>query len=92
MTFKANSMTFKIDPSRFPYMPTYALKAEFEEFIRWFIFNVGAMRSDEAENGWKIIADIKSILDERGIDTSALRRAIEVPATAAGPTAYPARW
>lgn len=70
MTFRANSMTFKIDPNRWPAMSNYHLREEFDEFFRWFGFNVSAMNKREANDGWKLIKQLKELMEERGIDTT----------------------
>lgn len=71
MTFRANSMTFKIYPEYWDAMPDYRLKRDFEEFIRWFGFNVNDMKKEEAAAGWKLAVEFKNVLEERGLSTDA---------------------
>lgn len=68
MTFFANSMTYRIDPSKWEAMPNYRLKDEFDEFLRWFGYNMPGMKERDAVRGWNLIAELKSILENRGVD------------------------
>jgi len=70
MTFFANSMTYKIDPSRWSFMSNYKLKDEFEEFLGWFAYNMPGMKESDAVRGWNLISELKGILEERGVDMS----------------------
>lgn len=70
MTFRANSMTFRIDPDKWDALPSYRLKDEFEEFLNWFGFNVGGMSEKDAAAGWQLIKQLKEILENRGQNVS----------------------
>lgn len=70
MVFRANSMTFKIDPDLWNTLPNYRLKAEFEEFLRWFGSNVTAMDEKDASSGWLLLSQLKDVMEERGMDTT----------------------
>lgn len=61
MTFRANSMTFKIDPARLEALPECRLREELNEFIRWFSENVNYMNPAEAAAGDQLIERMKEI-------------------------------
>lgn len=70
MVFRANSMTFKIDPELWNSLPNYRLKSEFEEFLRWFGSNVAAIDEKDASAGWLLLCQLKGVMEERGMDTT----------------------
>ena len=65
MTFRANSMTYRIDPSRFEFLPDYRLKEEYEEFSCWFSANASGMSRKDAAMGRLIVTQLEEILYER---------------------------
>lgn len=84
MTFRANSMTFRIYPDKWAATPDYRLKKDFEEFIRWFGFNVDDMKKEEAAAGWRLAVEFKNLLEERGLDSDAYKN-LPCPRNTAGP-------
>ena len=44
------------------------LKDELDEFLRWFGYNMPGMKERDAVRGWNLIAELKSILENRGVD------------------------
>ena len=65
MTFRANSMTFRIDPTCWETMPEYKLKEDFEEFQRWYLANSYAMNAKDAAEGRKLLDKMQELLVER---------------------------
>lgn len=68
ITFRANSMTFRVDPEKWEFMTNRRLKDELDEFLRWFGYNMPGMKERDAVRGWNLIAELKSILENRGVD------------------------
>lgn len=71
MTFRANSMTYRIDPEMWDSMAAYRLKSEFEEFSSWLCSNVDGLSRNEAAVGRALLLELKELLEENNIDTSA---------------------
>lgn len=70
ITFRANSMTFRIDPDKWEFMTNRRLKDELNEFLRWFGSNVDGMSEADADKGWALVKQLKEQLETRGIDTA----------------------
>ena len=68
ITFRANSMTFRVDPEKWEFMTNRRLKDELDEFLRWFGYNMPGMKERDAVRGWNLIAELKSIPENRGVD------------------------
>ena len=49
-------------------MTNRRLKDELDEFLRWFGYNMPGMKERDAVRGWNLIAELKSILENRGVD------------------------
>jgi len=64
MTFRVNSMTYRIDPSRFDILPEYRLKEEHEEFRRWYNENVHAMSQEDIKEGHHLLEQMQNLLSE----------------------------
>ena len=56
ITFRANSMTFRVDPEKWEFMTNRRLKDELDEFLRWFGYNMPGMTERDAVRGWNLIA------------------------------------
>ena len=65
MTFKVNSMTFRVDPERWDSIPAYRLKAEMDEFDRWFNENAADMKPEDAAEGCRLLAQMRETLKKR---------------------------
>lgn len=65
MTFKVNSMTFRVNPEKWDSIPCYRLKAELDEFDRWFTENSAYMKPDVAAEGCRILDQMRETLKRR---------------------------
>lgn len=70
ITLYANRMTFRIDPDTWSHTNNKRLKAELDEFLRWFGSNVNGMSKADTDKGWALVKQFKEQLEARGLDTA----------------------
>lgn len=58
-------MTFKVNPEKWNSVPGYRLKAELDEFERWFTENAAFMKPEDAARGHRLLEQMKEAVSRR---------------------------